>query len=138
MGSISLEKKYVSIYGSSQKITAAQYICELICSRRAKADNIELPDQFWLKGKMNANVWCNYFARQSRHAINLIKRYGEANVIDAIRNNPCIYSLGNDHLEMYCEQNAEKFNKPKEKTVLVSSKSVPQKRFKPKNKLSNL
>ena len=39
--------KYPSRYSDGKKVTAAQYITELICEKRAVKDKKELPNNFW-------------------------------------------------------------------------------------------
>lgn len=134
---LSLDAKYSSPYGADRKITAAQYICETMCGRRAKAMGVELPNKFWEKSKNNTE-WNTYFIRQTRYAVNLIKQYGEATAMAAVRANPCIYSLANDQFEDFCQLNSEKYNAKQQKTELINVTSNPSKRFTTKNKLSSL
>lgn len=134
---LSLSAKYNSPYGADRKITATQYICEIMCGRKAKSMDIELPNRFWEKNQANI-MWTQYFSRQTRYAVNLIKQYGEATVMAAVTANPCVYSLANDQFEDFCNLNAGKYNAPQQKTELTKSSSNKNSRFTPKSKLSSL
>jgi len=71
--------KYQSSY-TDKKVSAAQYIAEIMCSRRAKSLGEELPSQFW-----NAPHWKSYFLYQIRACPEAIKIYGERALIKAIK-----------------------------------------------------
>jgi hypothetical protein len=64
---------YLSRYGVSRWVTAAQFICEVLCERRAKAERKKLPLQFW-KDK----AWGNEYSRQLVAVNALLKRLDPA------------------------------------------------------------
>jgi hypothetical protein len=72
-------KKYESIY-SEGKVSAAQYIAELVCFNRAAKLNIELPIYFW-----NAPQWKKFYTLQLIKANQLLKNFEESYIIKFIR-----------------------------------------------------
>lgn len=60
---------YPSRYGRSRWITAAQYLAELLCERRARQEKKSLPLQFW-----KVPPWDGVFRQQAAAANRLIRR----------------------------------------------------------------
>lgn len=60
-------------------VTAAQYIAELVCHKKAKANKTNLPIQFW-----KLDGWKEYFLYQLRLANQILKYYNEKAVIRAL------------------------------------------------------
>ena len=110
-----------------------------MCGRKAASQNKELPDQFWKKDKNNSE-WNQYFVRQMRYAINLIKHYGEKIVLSSVDENRCIYSLANDQFEDFCstkKRDWDLLSKTKPTEIIVPLMSAN--RFtNTKNKLNSL
>lgn len=73
-----MSKNYDSNY-TDKKITAAQYIAEVCCERKAKKEGKKLPQNFW-----NLSEWKVFFLRQHTLANKLLKMYGEAATIQGI------------------------------------------------------
>lgn len=61
--------KYPSRYGKSRWVTAAQYLAEVMCERRARAEKKTLPPEFW-----KDEHWGNLYRQQVAAASRLIKR----------------------------------------------------------------
>jgi hypothetical protein len=96
--------KYPSRYSNDKFVSAAQYITEMICEKKAKMDKQDLHYRFWTNKK-----WSAFFRNQIATANKLIKEYGEKPVIRAM-NNPKterIYSLRAPHLIPIIEQEAK-------------------------------
>lgn len=89
--------KYQSLYSPNKTVTAAQYITELICERKARSEarGKDLPTRFWLLDK-----WAKYYKQQIPSANKLLKIYSDIAIIKAL-NQPkakYIYSLRAPHL----------------------------------------
>lgn len=130
------KRKYPSKYSNGKDVSAAQYITEIICEKKAKQDNKDLHYRFWLKTE-----WANFYKNQISSAYKLLKKYNELAVIKGL-NNPKsskIYSLRAPHLIAIIEeeeiklknQNSElsinlqrpevvSFNKTKTKSNIIS------------------
>ena len=91
------ESKYQSRHNPGKKVTLGQWMAELMCERKAQADeNKELPRRFWIekhKDKESYQKWQPYLKRQVYTAYRLIDKYGDEKVLQFIRNNRNIYSL---------------------------------------------
>lgn len=129
-------KKYPSKYSNGKSVSAAQYITEIICEKKAKQNNKDLHYRFWL-----TKEWELYYRNQISSAHKLLKKYNELAIIRGL-NNPKsskIYSLRAPHLLPIIEeeevklkqQNTElsinlerhdnaSFNKPKIKSNIIS------------------
>ena len=74
------ESKYQSRHNPGKKVTLGQWIAELMCERKAQADeNKELPRRFWIekhKDKESYQKWQPYLKRQVYTAYRLIDQYG--------------------------------------------------------------
>ena len=79
--------KYESLYGKGQ-CTAAQYIGELMCQRRAASLKRDLPSQFW-----EFKEWRNFLVYQITLANKLLKVYNEECVFSGLRDVKWAYSL---------------------------------------------
>ena len=88
--------KYPSRYSDGKKVTAAQYIAELICEKRAFKDKKELPNNFW-----NLPQWKKIYKSQIFASYGLLKIYDELAVIRALKSKKSfkIYSLRAPHLD---------------------------------------
>jgi len=82
--------KYPSRYSDDKKVTAAQYLAELMCERQAEKNKKELPKRFW-----NLPHWTKKFKSQLFAAYGLLKLYDEAAIIRALKSKEAryIYSL---------------------------------------------
>lgn len=82
---------YESKYGGGW-VTAAQYFCEVIVARQFfKENGYEPPQRFWTEKK-----WGKEFARQSKHANELLDKFPHPAIAKALRDDKGkkIYSLG--------------------------------------------
>jgi hypothetical protein len=84
------DKKYPSKYSNGKMVSAAQYITEIICEKKAKLDKKDLHYKFWI-----SKEWEVYYKNQISSAHKLIKKYGDVPVIRALNNvrSSKIYSL---------------------------------------------
>jgi hypothetical protein len=93
--------KYPSKYSNGKSVSAAQYITELICEKKAKLDKKDLHYRFW-----DNKEWSRYYRDQVASANKLLKKYNETAIIRGL-NNPKsakIYSLRAPHLPAIIEQ----------------------------------
>jgi hypothetical protein len=134
------EKKYKSI-STGQPCNAAQYLAELVCTRKAERENKgSLAYKFWNKEES--------YQIQVRVAHKLIKKYGEKPIFHFL-NSPSgkrIYSLGFLHKNKkfvipldFVKEGIEKSKKITDANELVEKKVVnlPQGEFIPKKTKAN-
>jgi hypothetical protein len=94
-------KKYPSKYSNGKTVSAAQYITEIICEKKAKKEKKDLHFRFWLSPE-----WEKYYRNQIASAHALLRKYRDTAIIRAL-NNPKtekIYSLRAPHLSPIIEQ----------------------------------
>lgn len=88
-------KKYPSKYSNGKSVSAAQYITEIICEKKAKKDGKDLHYRFWTN-----KAWASFYRNQIASANKLIRSYDETAIIKALNNKKSenIYSLRAPHL----------------------------------------
>lgn len=94
-------KKYPSKYSNGKEVSAAQYITEIICEKKAKREKRDLHYRFWVNKE-----WAAFYRNQIASANKLVKAYNELAVIKALANPKAekIYSLRAPHLIAIIEQ----------------------------------
>lgn len=106
MGKKRTEKsKYPSRYSPNGWVHAAQYVTELICEKKAKTENKELPLKFW-----ELDEWLKFYKYQITLANKLIKQYGEHVIISALNDKRMwkTYSLRSPFLKNVIEEYKDK------------------------------
>lgn len=96
-----MNKKYPSKYSNGKDVSAAQYITEIICEKKAKREGKDLHYRFWVNKE-----WAAFYRNQIASANSLVKKYNELAIVKAL-NNPKtekIYSLRAPHLIPIIEQ----------------------------------
>lgn len=96
-----INKKYPSKYSNGKEVSAAQYITEIICEKKAKRDKRDLHYRFWLNKE-----WAAFYRNQIASANKLVREHNELAVIKAL-NHPKsekIYSLRAPHLVAIIQQ----------------------------------
>ena len=83
-------KKYPSRYSPGKGVTAAQYIAELVCEKRAISLHRDLPIKFW-----NLPEWKGYYLYQIKLANKLLIEYNADSVIKGLNEIRNAYSLAN-------------------------------------------
>jgi hypothetical protein len=93
--------KYLSKYSNNKEVTAAQYITEIICERKALIDKDDLHYKFWMQKK-----WQIFYKNQIGSAHKLLKKYTAKAIIKALQSDKGkkIYSLRAPHLIPIIEQ----------------------------------
>lgn len=88
-------KKYISKYSNDKLVSAAQYITEIICERKAAKDKQDLHYRFWL-----SKEWSKFFRNQIGSANKLLNQYSDKAIIAALLSSDGqkIYSLRAPHL----------------------------------------
>jgi hypothetical protein len=94
-------KKYPSKYSNGKLVSAAQYITELICEKKAKLTGQDLHYKFW-----SHKTWSAYYRNQIGTANKLLLKYSEAAIVKALNTYEAakIYSLRAPHLTPIIEQ----------------------------------
>jgi hypothetical protein len=100
-----MAEKYPSKYSNGKLVSAAQYITEIICEKKASIDKKDLHFRFWL-----SKEWSAFFRNQIASANKLIRLYGEKAVIRALYNPKAsrIFSLRAPHLIQIIEYEQQK------------------------------
>ena len=70
--------KYISKYSNGKEVTAAQYITEIICEKKAKIDKVDLHFRFWTTKK-----WDKFYRNQIGTANKLLEQYSDKAIIKA-------------------------------------------------------
>jgi hypothetical protein len=98
-------KKYPSKYSNGKDVSAAQYITELICEKKAKINKKDLHYKFWLNKE-----WAVFYRNQIGSANKLLKKYSDTAIIRGLNNSGAdkIYSLRAPHLLPIIEQEEQK------------------------------
>lgn len=106
-------KKYPSKYSNGKQVSAAQYITELICEKKAKLEKKDLHYRFWLNKE-----WSAFFRNQIGSANKLLKKYDELALIKALSSKEAqkIYSLRAPHLGAIIDREQSKIELEKQKT----------------------
>jgi hypothetical protein len=100
-----MSNKYPSKYSNDKLVSAAQYITELICEKKALLQKEDLHTKFWLTKK-----WAAYYRNQIATANKLTKKYNAKAIIRALNSQQAqkIYSLRAPHLLAIIEREEAK------------------------------
>lgn len=83
------EKSKYKHKSTGDHCTCAQYIAEILCTRKSEYENVgSLPYKFW-----NTKKWKWTFQKQVIEANKLIKKHGESAVVRAVESLPRVFSL---------------------------------------------
>lgn len=95
------KNKYPSKYSNGKTVSAAQYITEIICEKRAKMNKEDLHYRFWTTKK-----WASYYKNQIASAHKLLSKYSDIAIVKALNSKGAekIYSLRAPHLVAMIEQ----------------------------------
>jgi len=109
------KSKYPSRYSPSNYVTAAQYIIELICEKKAHFDKTELPVKFW-----NLPTWRAFFVKNLRQVHKLLKKYNERAIIAALKHKSFqnCYSIFTDRFIRLVQEEQIKIDAPHEKKTI--------------------
>lgn len=114
--------KYPARHNHGKESTAAQYITDIICEKKAKED---LPDKYWQIPK-----WKVFYQQQIIAANGLLKVYNEVAIIRALLSKEAwnIYSLRAPHLVPLIQSEEAKLNVETKKSELklADTKSKPK------------
>lgn len=109
--------EYPSKYSNGKMVSAAQYLAEFICERKAKRQKADLHYRFWL-----SEQWEKEYKGQIAAAHKLLKNYDCKAIIDGLNSSAGvkIYSLRAPHLEDIIKRSiASKKNQPVSKPKSV-------------------
>lgn len=92
---------YLSRYSNNKPVSAAQFITEIICERKAVSQKEDLHYRFWVEKK-----WATFYRNQIGSAYKLLKKYSSKAIIKALATDvgKRIYSLRAPHLPAIIEQ----------------------------------
>lgn len=99
------DKLYPSKYSNGKQVTAAQYITEIICERKAQNTKKDLHYRFWTN-----KLWEKFYKDQIASAHKLLKKYSDTSIIRALNNSKAekIYSLRAPFLIPIIEEEEQK------------------------------
>jgi len=129
------KSKYPSRYSPNGWVHAAQYVTELICEKKAKTENKELPLKFW-----ELKDWLKFYRYQITLANKLIKEYGEHVVISALNDKRMwkCYSLRSPFLKNVLQEYKEKQEIAKKIAKTVEYDFSEKKKFDSSNKKKSI
>lgn len=122
-------KKYPSRYSNGKNVSAAQYITEIICEKRAKKLNKDLHYRFWLNKE-----WASFYRNQIATANKLLLTYSDVAVVKALNNKQAdgIYSLRAPHLKPIIDQE-QKILDTSNKNLTIDLQRVEQNSYRKSN-----
>ena len=99
------KKRYPSRYSPHKEVTPAQYIAELICEKRARFLDKELPLKFW-----ELDEWKKFYKYQITLAYTLLQKYTDSIIVAALMDSRTYktYSLRNPLVTTLCEEYQQK------------------------------
>ena len=99
------KNKYPSKYSNGKEVSAAQYITELICERKAVIDKTDLHYRFWTN-----KTWSLFYRNQIASANKLLQNYSDKAIIRALNSEggKKIYSLRDPSLKSIIEKEQKK------------------------------
>ena len=111
--------KYISKYSNGKKVTAAQYITEIVCENKATMENKDLHYRFWVEP-----YWEKYYKNQISSAHKLLKQYDAICVAKALSKGKGkrIFSLRAKHLIPLIELEEQKLKNSKSTQTLINVK----------------
>jgi hypothetical protein len=113
--------QYISKYSNNKQVSAAQYITELICEKRAQQQKKDLHYRFWL-----SKEWSAYYRNQIGSAHKLLQKYGSKAIIAALKHNQAknIYSLRAPHLVPIIEQEEKKILQQNNQMTIIPDRKI--------------
>ncbi len=108
-------KQYISKYSNGKKVSAAQYITEIICEKKAKLDKKDLHYRFWVNKE-----WSVYYRNQIASANKLLLKFSDTAIIRALNNSKAtkIYSLRAPHLISIIQEEEDGLNSENQSLTL--------------------
>jgi ribosomal protein S25 len=109
-----MNKRYTSKYSNGKLVSAAQYITEIICEKKARLEKKDLHFRFWTNKQ-----WATFYKNQIASANALLKNYSETAVIRALTSQKSskIYSLRAPSLINTIKEQQKLWESEKEKEV---------------------
>lgn len=113
------DKLYPSKYSNGKQVTAAQYITEIICERKAKNSKKDLHYRFWTN-----KLWEKFYKDQIASAHKLLKKYSDTAIIRALNSDQAqkIYSLRAPFLAPIIDQEEQKLQSQNQELSLKLSR----------------
>jgi hypothetical protein len=124
-----MANKYPSRYSNGKTVSAAQYITEIICEKRAKKINKDLHYRFWLN-----KDWAAFYRNQIATANKLLLEYSDTAIVKALNNKKSdgIYSLRAPHLKPIIDHE-QKLLDASNKNLTLDLQRLEQKSYRKSN-----
>ncbi len=105
------KSRYPSKYSPGKFVTAAQYIAEFICEKKAVINKQPLKERFWTDP-----TWAKFYKQQILAANGLLKIYTQEAILAALKTRQAyrIFSLRAPHLDAIIEAEQRKIDLIKE------------------------
>lgn len=112
---------YISKYSNEKEVSAAQYITELICEKRAQQQKKDLHYRFWL-----SKEWSAYYKNQIGSAHKLLEKHSAKAIVLALKNDRSknIYSLRAPHLLPIIESEEQKLSQQTNIMTIIPDRKI--------------
>ena len=129
------QKQYPSKYSNGKTVSAAQYITEIICERKAKNSKKDLHHRFWTN-----KVWERFYKDQIASAHKLLKKYSDTSIVRALNSSGAqkIYSLRAPFLIPIIEEEEQKLQSENQELSLKLSRPTTVNFNRNSNQSSNI
>lgn len=99
--------KFISKYSNNKEVTAAQFITEIICEKKAQLNKEDLHYRFWTTKK-----WSVFYRNQIATANKLVKQYNPIAIVKALKSpqTKFLYSLRAPSLKQIIQHEEEILN----------------------------
>lgn len=124
MADCSPKSNFKSRFAPGEYVSAAQYLAENMCDRKARSKGTALPARFW---KVDGSIWKREFLQQVRHANALLKAYSVEAIIRALRTKEGkrIYSFGATWLDPIIKAEQEALDRQKAAAEATAAATPP-------------
>ena len=118
------KRGYPSKYSPEKFVTGLQYICELICEKKAAADNTTLPIRFWRLPK-----WEKFFKFQIQCVNAFLKKHDERAIIRALNRSGRMWSLRTHVLKRLIDEEQTNLEREdKERLEAINKQIAPNRK----------
>lgn len=126
--------RYPSRYSNGKDVSAAQYITEIICEKKANKEKKDLHYRFWTN-----KYWAAYYRNQIGSANKLLQKYSAKAIVAALNSEKAknIYSLRAPHLLAIIEE-SELQLKSQNNTISITIDRKTDKKFIKSKNITNI
>jgi hypothetical protein len=128
-------KKYPSKYSNGKDVSAAQFITEIICEKKALKDKKDLHYRFWTNKE-----WAQFYRSQIGTANKLLKKYDATAIIKALKNSKArkIYSLRAPFLPAIIDEEQNKLQELQKDVNYEKDRTIENTKFRKNQKSNNI